>query len=67
MFESKLKGKIVHFANTFHLDLEEEIFQYFLDVTDAKAISGYRNHVPILSTVLDNLYFTLSEEYDEVV
>lgn len=65
-FEGKLKDKIVHFANTLQLDLEEETFQYFLDVTGAKAISGYANQVPILSTVLDNLYFSLSEEYDEV-
>jgi hypothetical protein len=65
-FEGKLKDKIIHFANTFQLDLEEETFQYFLDVTGAKAVSGYANQVPILSTVLDNLYFSLSEEYDEV-
>ncbi|WP_313806985.1 DUF6642 family protein [Flavobacterium sp.] len=66
-FEGKLKGKIVHFANTLSLDLEEETFQYFLDVTGAKALSGYTNHVPILSTVLDNLYFSLSEEHDDVI
>lgn len=66
-FEGKLKGKIVHFANTLQLDLEEETFQYFLDVTGAKAISGYANRVPVLSTVLDNIYFSLSEEYDDVV
>lgn len=66
-FEGKLKGKIVHFANTLQLDLEEETFQYFLDVTGAKAVSGYANQVPVLSPVLDNLYFALSEEYDEVV
>lgn len=67
LFEGKLKGKIIHFANTFQLDLEDETFQYFLDVTGAKAISGYGNPAPILSTVLDNLYFALSEEYDENV
>ena len=66
-FEGKLKGKIIHFANTFQLDLEEETFQYFLDVTGARAISGYANRVPILSTELDNLYFSLSEEIDDVV
>lgn len=38
-FEGKLKGKIIHFANTLLLDLEEETFQYFLDVTGAKALS----------------------------
>ncbi|KGO96872.1 DUF6642 family protein [Flavobacterium enshiense] len=66
-FEGKLKGKIIHFANTLQLDLEEETFQYFLDVTGAKAVSGYANSVPILSTMLDNLYFSLSQEYDDVV
>nr|WP_294939006.1 DUF6642 family protein [uncultured Flavobacterium sp.] len=66
-FEGKLKGKIVHFANTMHLDLEEETFQYFLDVTGAKAISGYARPVSVLSTALDNFYFYLSEEYDDVV
>ncbi|UOK41489.1 MULTISPECIES: DUF6642 family protein [Flavobacterium] len=66
-FEGKLKGKIIHFANTLQLDLEEETFQYFLDVTGAKAVSGYVNSVPILSTMLDNLYFSLSQEYDDVV
>lgn len=66
-FEGKLKGKVIHFANTYRLDLEEETFQYFLDVTGARAISGYANQVPVLSTVLDNLYFSLSEEYDDLV
>jgi hypothetical protein len=66
-FEGKLKGKVIHFANTFRLDLEEETFQYFLDVTGARAISGYANQLPVLSTVLDNLYFSLSEEYDDLV
>ncbi|MEW5677188.1 DUF6642 family protein [Flavobacterium enshiense] len=66
-FEGKLKGKIIHFANTLQLDLEEETFQYFLDVTGAKAVSGYANAVPILSTVLDNLYFSLSQDYEDVI
>ncbi|MGX7668903.1 DUF6642 family protein [Flavobacterium pedocola] len=67
LFEGKLKGKIIHFANTMQLDLEEETFQYFLDVTGAKALSGYSNHSPLLSTPLDNLYFHLSQDYDDVV
>lgn len=65
-FEGKLTDKIIHFSNRFPLDLEEETFQYFLDVTGAKAISGYKNAVPVLSTVLDNLYFALSQEYSDV-
>lgn len=66
LFEGKLKGKIVHFANTLCLDLEEETFQYFIDITGAKAISGYGNRVPILSTILDNLFFSINEEEDSI-
>lgn len=66
LFEGKLKDKIVHFSNLFQLDLEEETFQYFLDVTGAKAISGYSNRVPILSTILDNLFFSIYEEDDNM-
>lgn len=66
-FEGKLKGKIIHFANTLQLDLEEETFQYFLDITGAKAISGYVNTVPVFSTALDNLYFSLTEDIEDVV
>lgn len=67
LFEGKLDGKIIHFANTFKLDLEEETFQYFLDVTGAKAISGYGNRVPIMSTILDNLYFSINETEDDII
>ena len=66
-FEGKLTDKIVHFANTKMLDLEDETFQYFLDVTGAKAISGYINHSPVLSTILDQYYFALNAEIDDVV
>ncbi|KIX20052.1 hypothetical protein SY27_16180 [Flavobacterium sp. 316] len=66
-FEGKLTGKIIHFANTMRLDLDEEASQYFLDVTGAKAISGYAKPVPILSTILDNAYFGLYQEYDNVI
>lgn len=66
-FEGKLKGKILHFANTKRLDLDEEAAQYFLDVTGAKAISGYGKRFPVLSTVLDNHFFALCQEYDDVV
>lgn len=66
LFEGKLDGKIVHFANTFQLELEEETFQYFLDVTGAKAISGYGNRVPIMSTILDNLFFSIYEDDDSI-
>jgi hypothetical protein len=66
-FEGKLTGKIVHFANPMLLDLDEETFQYFIDVTGAKALSGYTQKVPVLSTPLDHFYFSLLEEHDDVV
>lgn len=66
-FEGKLADKIIHFANTMRLDLEEDTAQFFLDVTGAKAISGYRNNAPILSNLIDNHFFALYQEQDNVV
>jgi hypothetical protein len=34
-FEGKLTGKLLHFANTMQLDLNQETAQYFLDVSGA--------------------------------
>lgn len=48
------------------LELNQETAQYFLDVTGAYAVSGYNNNVPLLSTVLDNQFFALYQEYDDV-
>lgn len=67
MFEGKFHDKIIHFANTKSLDLEEETFQYFLDVTGAVAISGYTHPNPIPSFVLDLHYFSLYRKINEVV
>ena len=53
LFQGKLTDKIIHFSNKKSLELEDETFQYFLDVTGAKAVSGYVNNIPILSTILD--------------
>lgn len=66
-FQGKLTDKIVHFSNIKNIDLEDESFQYFLDVTGAKALSGYINPSPILSTVLDQYYFSIARETDDVV
>ena len=41
LFEGKMRGKIIHFANTKTLELTNDEAQFFLDVTGAKAISGY--------------------------
>lgn len=67
MFEGKLKDRIIHFANTKSLELTEETFQYFLDVTGARAISGYTHETPIFSAALDLHYFSLYRENDDVV
>jgi len=66
-FEGKLTGKIIHFANTMRLELEQDTAQFFLDVTGAKAISGYKNKVPILSSIIDNHFFALYQKQDDVV
>jgi hypothetical protein len=41
LFEGKMKGKILHFANTKIVNLSPEESQYFIDITGARAISGY--------------------------
>lgn len=66
LFEGKMKGKIIHFANTKALDLTQDEAQYFLDVSGARAVSGYgMNMSSISSLALDQLYFSLyQEEYD---
>jgi len=66
-FEGKLTNKIIHFANTMRLELEADTAQFFLDVTGAKAISGYKNKTPILSSIIDNHFFALYQDFDDVV
>lgn len=67
LFQGKLTDKIIHFSNKKSLELEDETFQYFLDVTGAKAVSGYVNNIPILSTILDQHFFEFAREYDDPV
>lgn len=68
VFEGKMKGKIIHFANSKPLDLSEEEAQYFLDITGARAISGYgaESH-NVTSIKLDNVLFGLCQDDDDVV
>lgn len=66
LFEGRLQGKMIHFANTKTLMMDTEDSQYFLDVTGAKSISGYTRELPILSTPLDCQFFALAQEYDDV-
>lgn len=68
IFEGKMRGKIIHFANAKVLDLTSEEAQYFLDVTGAKAISGYGAEFDtITSSSLDKAFFGLFEDSDDVI
>lgn len=68
LFEGKLKGKIVHFANEKILDLSAEEAQYFLDITGARAISGYGAAFRNLSSIhLDKLFFHLCQDENDLV
>ena len=68
LFEGKMKGKIIHFANAKPLDLTNDEAQYFLDVTGARAISGYgeASYKPT-SIQLDSVFFALCQEEDDLV
>ncbi len=67
LFEGKLTGKILHFANSKVLDLSEEEAQYFLDVTGARAISGYGVPMQNLSSsFIDKAFFSLYQEQDNL-
>ena len=68
LFEGKLKGKIVHFANEKVLDLSNDEAQYFIDVTGARAISGYGAQYDNLSSIhLDKVFFSLCQDQDDLV
>ena len=64
LFEGQMQGKVIHFANSKLLDLEEEEFQYFLDVTGARAVSGYAHRSDIMSSAftIDRVFFSLFYE-----
>ncbi|WP_432669993.1 DUF6642 family protein [Flavobacterium sp. SM2513] len=68
LFEGKMKGKIIHFANTKPLDLTQEDAQYFLDVSGARAVSGYGLiSVSVNSLPLDQLFFSIYHEEDDLI
>jgi hypothetical protein len=68
LFEGKMRGKILHFSNTKALDLNEEEAQYFLDVTGARAISGYGVAFHNLTSIpIDKAFFKICQELDDVV
>ncbi|WP_232625186.1 DUF6642 family protein [Pareuzebyella sediminis] len=67
-FEGKLKGKILHFSNAKVLDLDEEEAQYFLDITNAKGVSGYgMAYNGLSSSNLDKAFFNLFKEDDNML
>lgn len=57
LFEGKLSKKIIHFCNSKTLDIDLETAQYFLDVTGAKALSGYTEGSGFDSLFLDSKLF----------
>ena len=68
IFEGKLTGKILHFSNAKVLDLDNEEAQYFIDITGAKAISGYGNeYKEISSSNLDKAFFNLFKQDDNIL
>jgi hypothetical protein len=68
IFEGRLTGKILHFSNAKVLDLDNEEAQYFLDITGAKAISGYGNEFKGISSAnLDKAFFNLFKEDDNML
>ena len=67
IFEGRLNDKILHFANSKVLDLTQDEAQYFLDITGAKAISGYGNVFNgVASSNLDKVFFNLFNEDDNM-
>jgi hypothetical protein len=68
LFEGQMQGKVIHFANKKILDLKEEEFQYFLDVTGARAVSGYGHRSEHLTSAftIDRVYFSLFYENDDL-
>ena len=68
LFEGEMKGKIIHFANKKTLDLTDEESQYFLDVTGARAISGYGYHSKDTSSAytIDRVFFSLFYQNDDL-
>lgn len=68
LFEGKLTGKILHFANTKVVDLSEEEAQYFLDITGARAVSGYGTAFKSITSInIDKAFFSLCQEEDNLI
>jgi len=68
LFEGKLDGKIIHFANKKTLDLTDEESQYFIDITGARAVSGYEFPSVSMSSAftIDRILFSMFYEDDDI-
>jgi hypothetical protein len=68
LFEGQMKGKVIHFANKKIVDLTDEECQYFLDVTGARAVSGYGFDSKSTSSAytIDRAFFSLFYENDDL-
>ena len=68
LFEGKMTGKILHFSNSKALDLSGEEAQYFLDITGARAISGYGFKTQNINSIaLDKAFFSLCQEHEDLI
>ena len=68
LFEGRMTGKVIHFSNLKILDLTDEESQYFLDVTGARAISGYGTTSSEISSVgtIERVFFSLYQENEDL-
>lgn len=68
LFEGQMQGKVIHFANKKILDLTDEESQYFLDVTGARAISGYGHRSDSVTSAftIDRVFFSLFYDNDDL-
>lgn len=68
LFEGKLDGKVIHFANKKILDLTDEESQYFIDVTGARAVSGYEYPSASMSSAftIDRVFFSQFYKDDDL-
>jgi hypothetical protein len=66
-FEGRLDNKMIHFGSCKTLSIDKEQANYFLEITGAKAISGYGKNVDFISsTVVDILFFEMCQKFERV-
>ncbi len=66
-FKGKLNDKIIHFGSCKTLSINKKQADKFLEVTGAKAISGYGKNVAFISsTVVDILFFEMCQKFERL-